>query len=205
MVTQVLAFAALLVRTPLDTGAARIATAAFSIALPEDKGWQWTLRPDSMGLELTRHKGGILGLAGLSTPEDDQITVVVNVTDSGNAARGEEAVAGDYIDSEEADLRGEERNSLSESIKVERVEHRVDTISTRHYYVFQTELRDASFSGTTQVDQILYLYFPADLKERHQFFMFQMTRARPNKHGWDRHGFKVIEQVIESFRDERLP
>lgn len=186
-----------------DSASGRIATRTFSVDLPESKGWAWTMRPDSFGIEMHHHKGGIPGLFGLSTPEDITITVFQDSTNRENAARGADVVAQDFIDQEEAQLRADTMRSFRQDITVNSVERRTDKIGGYEVYVFDAQVRVANFSGTVQQDQELVLYLPRDLEDRQQFFVFHMSRVRPNKHGWDKNGFKSLHQVIETFRDDR--
>ena len=129
--------------------------------------------------------------------------MALNSTNEENTARGAEVVANDFIDQEEAQLRAMTKKSFHQDITLNRVERRTDSIGGYKVYAFDSQVRVADFSGTVQEDQELFLVFPSDLKDRRQFFLFLMTRARPNKHGWDKNGFKTLRHVVESFRDQR--
>ena len=181
----------------------RVGTSAFSIEPPAGKGWTLSVRSDSLGLQFVHAKHGIPGMPGISKPEEITISVIVDSTTDENAARGEQAVAQDFIDQEEAGLRAETRRSFSEDVTLRKVERRVDSTGVYRLYVFEASMRVATWSAAGQNDQQLDLYFPPDFGTRGQFFAFHMSRIRPGKNGWDENAFKVLRQVIASFRDQR--
>jgi hypothetical protein len=197
---------ALMVLAPAALGgqqpqaATRVVTSTFSVEPPEGKGWSAMVTPDSLGVQFAREKKGFLNI---KTPELTVISVLTNTTTEENAARGEEIVAQDFFDQEEAQLRAGTKKSFKEDIVLKKADRRTDSVGVYRLYVFEPSIEVQNWQGKAQQDQQLCLYFPPDFDVRYQFFMFHITKTHPPKTMWDKKGFGELRAVIASFRDER--
>ena len=182
----ILVFPLLLSCTTLYIKGSIIDTDHFSVTGPPGDGWNVNVKKDP----------AIVDFRKASKDETTLIKALRNwVADKNFWHLSEEGVANNYRDGEEADMIW--RGVMTRQYKLSDVKRGTTMIGDKKVYFMS--YRTSGIRERTVSDAVLYLFFPADFKERHSFYVFVINHSYAQGK-LDKGDLTPIIPVIESLK-----